>query len=366
MYSWYQRVADCYAYLVDVPSTKKSSRREEQVEGSPPDGPSGFPKSRWFTHGWTLQELIAPATVIFYDKYWTQIGTKSSLRTAILRACRVDVRKVDQHGLASFSIAQKMSWVATRETTRTEDTAYCLMGLFNVNMPLIYGEGKKAFRRLQEVIMQNSSDRTIFAWQTSYEWTSSIQTPYLTCSILAEEPSAFMGSGLFADTFSQEKWPYTSTKSGIRMDMPVLNVSEYFPELKDIPADALIGLLCAKDAAFEGSIGCSVSQPTYVGIILTQDRSGVSARVLTPLPAYHLLEIEDIDRQRFVRNDMLVHSAAAPDSPNRSFVPKFCLELQPLVRHGFSAVGKLVYGWPDESGQEFRLQTLRADSTYAS
>jgi hypothetical protein len=135
MYHWY-RVADvCYVYLADVPATLGAIR--------------ALRKSRWFTRGWTFQELIAPLTVIFFNKDWGEIGTKESLKslvfeiTAITEEVLQDADKMDR-----LSVAQKMSWASKRKTTRVEDIAYCLLGIFRVSMPMLYGEGDMSVARI--------------------------------------------------------------------------------------------------------------------------------------------------------------------------------------------------------------------------
>ena len=126
-----------------------------------------FAKSRWFTRGWTLQELIAPKSVIFYSQCWLEIGTRSSLRSIITKIARIHDKALGgSNAVQTFSIAQKMSWASTRQTTRIEDLAYSLMGIFKVNMPMLYGEGARAFFRLQEEIIKKSDDQSIFAWQS--------------------------------------------------------------------------------------------------------------------------------------------------------------------------------------------------------
>ena len=105
-----------------------------------------FYSSEWFDRGWTLQELLAPREVNFYDKHWHFIGTKSSLSDTISTRTNIAAEVLrGTKGLLDYSIAQRMSWASRRVTTRDEDIAYCLLGIFDVSMPLIYGEGEKAF-----------------------------------------------------------------------------------------------------------------------------------------------------------------------------------------------------------------------------
>jgi hypothetical protein len=150
MIQWYKDARVCYALLADVPSGGDSHGLEN----------SAFRRSKWFTRGWTLQELLAPATVIFFNQDWVALGTKSTLSKAISSITGIK----DLTNFEAACVAQKTSWAAERETTRVEDIAYCLMGLFGVNMPPLYGEGQKAFMRLQLEILRMTDDESIFAW----------------------------------------------------------------------------------------------------------------------------------------------------------------------------------------------------------
>jgi hypothetical protein len=156
MYKWYKNARICYAYLSDIimPDDFRDSLFSASVC-----------ISKWFTRGWTLQELIAPGVVVFYDRDWRDIGTKTSRQQEISRITGIDIHVLSGNEPWSCNVAQRMSWASRRMTTRSEDIAYSLMGLFNVNMPLLYGEGgTKAFRRLQEEIMKGEEDYSLFAW----------------------------------------------------------------------------------------------------------------------------------------------------------------------------------------------------------
>ncbi|KAH6900806.1 heterokaryon incompatibility protein-domain-containing protein [Thelonectria olida] len=133
MFRWYHESAICYAYLRDVDSAQ---------DPNSPD--SDFSKSRWFTRGWTLQELLAPTEIVFLGRDWGEIGTKNTLQGAITKITRISSAALEDRSFTNYSVAQKMSWAAGRCTTRPEDEAYCLLGLFDVNMPLLYGEGQGA------------------------------------------------------------------------------------------------------------------------------------------------------------------------------------------------------------------------------
>lgn len=146
MFRWYQIASVCYAFLSDV-STVFS-----------------LPNSRWFTRGWTLQELVAPRDVRFYNCTWKFVGSKLNLRKELHDITTIEEAVLVTGNFETISIARRMSWAAGRQTTRIEDRAYGLMGIFDVNMPLLYGEGHKAFARLQEAILKISDDQSLFAW----------------------------------------------------------------------------------------------------------------------------------------------------------------------------------------------------------
>jgi hypothetical protein len=155
MFRWYKEAEVCYAYLVDVPFTDSKVKNEKNISGS-----------RWFTRGWTLQELLAPSHVVFYSRNWRRLGTKSGLCDLLHSITRIEQRYLRGDApLEDASIAKRMSWAAGRSTSRSEDMAYCLLGLFDINMPLLYGEGSKAFLRLQgELVKSYPYDHSIFAW----------------------------------------------------------------------------------------------------------------------------------------------------------------------------------------------------------
>ncbi|KAL2195526.1 heterokaryon incompatibility protein-domain-containing protein [Corynascus similis CBS 632.67] len=159
MFGWYQRAAVCYAYLEDV-------HFDDYTEGYL-TWKDHFNNSRWFTRGWTLQELLAPRKVVFYARGWRLLGTKSSLVKHVAKTTGIDeLTLVDPKLIHNASVAQRMSWAANRTTAKPEDQAYALLGIFGVNMPIIYGEGANAFLRLQEEIIRRSDDHSIFAWGT--------------------------------------------------------------------------------------------------------------------------------------------------------------------------------------------------------
>ncbi|KAH9905868.1 heterokaryon incompatibility protein-domain-containing protein [Xylariomycetidae sp. FL2044] len=138
MFRWYREADMCYAYLSD---------------------------SRWFTRGWTLQELLAPYFIEFHDMHWIYIGGKHNHNEAISEITQIPAHLI-KHGwlISHSSAAECISWVSRRTTSRREDMAYCLLGLLDVSMPILYGEGHKAFLRLQEEIIKTRYDQTLLAW----------------------------------------------------------------------------------------------------------------------------------------------------------------------------------------------------------
>jgi hypothetical protein len=146
MFRWYRNAVKCYVYLTDVSRPTLDADIGLSWESS-------FWKSRWFKRGWTLQELIAPVSVEFFSKEGEQLGSKRSLERHVHEVTGIPIKALRGSQLSDLSVAERMSWAEDRDTTRKEDKAYSLLGIFDVHMPLIYGEGReKAFKRLREEI----------------------------------------------------------------------------------------------------------------------------------------------------------------------------------------------------------------------
>ena len=209
MFPWYAGSVICYAYLADYDASNRKAKMSE---------------SRWFTRGWTLQELIAPAQVRFLDMAWNRIGMKHDLwqQLTLITGIGEDVlcSPTPQHledVLAQLPIARKMAWAAKRETTRIEDVAYCLFGLFGVNLPLLYGEGDRAFIRLQEEVAKNSNDLSLLGWKLPID-ESFTSLARCCCGVLAQHPRDFERSAdlsLINDIkFSPD---FTMTNKGLKL-----------------------------------------------------------------------------------------------------------------------------------------------------
>lgn len=205
MFKWYRNAEVCYAFLYDLDDPEGNAK--------------GLEKCRWFTRGWTLQEMIAAEVVKFYDKTWTSQGSKSSLLHRIYSITGVDTKALRGGNLRFFSVARKMSWASNRKTTRKEDMAYCLLGIFDISMPLLYGEGSKAFIRLQEEIVRSYDDESLFAWAIT-------NTIGETSGLLAPSPAAFALSGDIAPCLTPDgahgmSGPITITSRGVRLKVPI-------------------------------------------------------------------------------------------------------------------------------------------------
>jgi hypothetical protein len=219
MFAWYRDSAVCYVYLIDVPPAIMEDTYKDLLVY--------LRKSRWFTRGWTLQELLAPRQVVFFAKNWARIGERTSQFASYI-ADITGIEALYMTGdlpLASASIAQKMYWLSGRITTRIEDIAYCMLGIFDINMPLLYGEGSKAFVRLQEEIIKTSNDHTIFCWT----WIDSVPRDWV--SLLAPSPDTFKYSRSFVQSTSIAGTVsvYSITNAGLSIRLPIIQSwSNYF------------------------------------------------------------------------------------------------------------------------------------------
>ena len=205
MFKWYRNAKICFAYMDDVPYDPDSSVQKQR-----------FRKSKWFSRGWTLQEMLAPRTMEFFDNSWHQIGTRKGLEDDIYRVTGIEPIFLNdfEKNRGKASIATKMSWISKRDTTRGEDMAYCLFGISDVNLGPRYGAGgRKEFMRLQEVILSQSDDESIFAWTSDRN----------SSGLLASSPRCFRDSGNIV--LRQGKYrptrSYQMGNAGLRIPVPL-------------------------------------------------------------------------------------------------------------------------------------------------
>ncbi|EJF56686.1 HET-domain-containing protein [Dichomitus squalens LYAD-421 SS1] len=247
MYVWYRDASVCYAYLSDVEMDPEQDTVKLRLR-----------VSRWFTRGWTLQELIAPRYIVFLSKEWQIIGTKTTLVADIELVTGIE-NDILTHtkSLDEVPVARRMCWVATRQTTRVEDEAYCLLGIFDINMPTLYGEGERALRRLQEEILQRIPDQSIFVWDAVHPYTfrffeasdgatddahSGLDLTSLHPTIFAQTFHEFFWAGYVSPVphdlcqrylgLTELDYPppdYTQSPYGLRTRFPMLSIAKCFP-----------------------------------------------------------------------------------------------------------------------------------------
>jgi hypothetical protein len=273
MFRWYSKSQVCYAYLSDV-----------QLDGYPDElvdtGKGDFLRPcRWFTRGWTLQELLAPKKVIFFDSNWKRIGTKVSYCkaissiTGINAACLLEPSK-----LFGELHATRMGWASKRKTSRDEDIAYCLMGMFNLHMPLGYGEGKsKAFKRLlHELVRVSSGSHSLLAWgldsevEIEFTWDHSriFPWPHTPEKLFAPSPNAFSRQSAFyaINTRGIDGSHWIITNLGIEFEMMITTHETWF--VHDLSDESGVGK--RYDLAI-GIIPMSLSErgDGFVGMLLS-------------------------------------------------------------------------------------------------
>lgn len=271
VFSYYKEAQICYAYLAGLSGAVDPYIADE------------FAAHQWFGRGWTLQELIAPKEVVFFtdretnvqdsvgsDEYaehgsesdteeeqiqtsWVCLGRKSSMCERLSSITGIDGSILSHsRDIRSISVAKRMSWASRRVTSRVEDRAYCLIGLFDVNMPMLYGEGDKAFIRLQEEILKDSGDESLFLW-TDDDTESSATT-----GLLAPSPDAFKGSGQFFPYFDWEpRAPFFKTNQGLQITLPLRRVEDdiYVASLnccQPIGTDGFAGLYLKRITNYAG------------------------------------------------------------------------------------------------------------------
>ncbi|KAI1847775.1 hypothetical protein JX266_006270 [Neoarthrinium moseri] len=210
MFNWYRESAICYVYLTDLAKTESF---DEKLSGC-----------RWSSRGWTLQELIAPPKLEFYDAQWKYRGTKAEFSTLLSEATGVNEGILTgTQDLADVPVGRRMSWASTRQTTRVEDMAYSLLGIFGVNMALIYGERERSFVRLQEEIIKMTNDLSIFAW--SRPTLPSEQAVVVCTGLLASSPSEFHTCRNLVVTESIFLGEIGITNNGIKLPEALLAVA---------------------------------------------------------------------------------------------------------------------------------------------
>lgn len=237
MFMIYKNAEVCFNYLADVhepPSGGWSDDGENEDEWT-----WAFVNARWFTRGWTLQELIASRQSVFYTSDWRYIGTKQELSQTIARHTGISSLILLGSTFTRTSVAERMSWASKRTTTRVEDMAYCLLGLFDIHMPLLYGEGERAFLRLQHEIIKRTNDRTIFLWQATEKSHTTFR------NLFARSPAEFASFDGY--NLDAEYGQFEISQKGLEIEVPLLEVPDSSgPEFFAVIVDAGEGFHCVK------------------------------------------------------------------------------------------------------------------------
>ncbi|KAF9231607.1 heterokaryon incompatibility protein-domain-containing protein [Melanogaster broomeanus] len=173
MWNWYQDCDRCFVYMNDV----RSGQRPDAED-------SDFSRSQWFRRGWTLQELLAPGRITFFAEDWERIGKKANqnIMKRITHITGIPEGVLSDGETTSFSVATRMTWASRRSTTKKEDKAYSLMGIFDITLPIIYGGRENVFVKFQREIMKRHADQSIFAW------TAESTPPTATAGLLTHPP----------------------------------------------------------------------------------------------------------------------------------------------------------------------------------
>ena len=241
MFRLYQNAKVCYAYLSDILSC---GGRDQVLKD--------FPRSRWFTRGWTLQELLAPEDVRFFTEDWTYFGTKKELEKSIRATTGINLGALLwPWTILDYSIATRLSWASGRTTTRIEDRTYSMLGILGVHMFLLYGEGQNAFQRLQTELIRLSADESVFA--------------HLGPNLLAESPDAF-GSAKSLDFLpsAAQPLPYQMTNVGLNIQIRIFR--DTVEEKIDSPTAPVYGILnCYEKEDFQNY--------TSIPLLATQEPS---------------------------------------------------------------------------------------------
>lgn len=331
MFNWYQKSKICFVYLEDVP-----------ILNNPFLPDSDFRGSRWWTRGWTLQELLAPNHVVFFNSDWDHVFTEltEGMDPGVVRRMLppADVQLSDDEDpiskqetvrnlryelistitgipggvlnkavkLSDVAAACIFSWAAKRNTTRVEDTAYCLLGLLGVNLPLLYGEGEKAFVRLQQAVINTSDDISMLSWGCGLPWESIQESGFE--SMLASSPAAFKEypkENLYSTRRSPRKHA-TVTGHGLHIELPMISIESRNRLWLGIIDEYVAG----QNRATAG-----------IAIVLRQKTSGDSntferARGCPPIRIHHSYSLQH-RLQAHSRKMVYIQDSGAVDTSNR-------------------------------------------------
>jgi hypothetical protein len=369
MFRYYSQAVVCYAYLADVKWADAIPSSGSQATALA----NSFKKSRWFTRGWTLQELLAPSKVIFYSASWNLIGDREEWRHEISDITSIHYSALTQgtRDFTKFSIAQRMSWAASRETTREEDVAYCLLGIFGVHMPLLYGEGSNAFIRLQEEIMRNSDDQSIFAWQNPVAISF---THHL--SLLSPSPKYFQNSSMRAVHVWEQSQPYSMTNSGLQLTAILIqNPSRWggvhvlcLPVYDESEPDLVVALPLTPLSTLGDQFARASGSLIFIPTLELQQAGRVSSRQIYVRKEIDPLAIREAEKGRRAALRVLIHQNHKIQVRIEDYYPRRRFELRSSGAVVFVAaenigIASYIDGWSWHAAAILSLQVAWADET---
>lgn len=336
MFRWYQNSRVCYAYLEDMAN----------VGGNEPTHLlPDLLNCRWFSRGWTLQEMLAPNEVIFYGYTWNRLGSLAALAKQVSEVTKVHVEALTQErSIWSYSVAQRMRWASRRTTTRVQDAAYALLGILDVNLSVIYGEGERAFRRLQEEVLRAHYDQSIFVYNVgSIPLSSEATGDWL--GLLAKAPSDFRGSG------NVVAFPYSGRSScrltgmEVNFELPVLRRTEHETQV-------------ALDCGFE-------NDSTRVAVLNVQKYSGVTNTFCcrSGRPKVETIDIFEIPEQCIYTSvSVVLHASRLDTAPSQDCSILICRSRSRLL--SFSGVPSSAAEWSCEAEKfDFRKSFSSTESS---
>ncbi|KIX02660.1 uncharacterized protein Z518_08602 [Rhinocladiella mackenziei CBS 650.93] len=353
MYRWYAEAEVCFAFLTDVEIHKHE-----------------ISSSVWFTRGWTLQELIAPKHVSFHDRNWVFLGTKDDLAGYLAQVTGIDLDVlVGIRRPSSCSIAQRMSWASKRKTERLEDRAYSLLGIFNVSMPMLYGEGERSFTRLQEEIIKHSDDHSIFAWDRGLKGyfaghsglLATSPSQFSMCQNVVRSSKGLVSTGGFSITNVGLSIQLITMPWGMETYLSVLNCTlKGYPEHRlGIFLERLSSSQDEEQFARVQYDGATV-QPIPVEMVLKDSqrrtrRVHVRQTIIdAPLRRWHGFRLHDLDLPGYTAEELLQMSLHFRDSlrPMTRYSPEEIHWAKNLSPHGFAGLPRrpVFFGMPRGRG----------------
>lgn len=295
-------------------------------------------KSRWFTRGWTLQELLAPSREVFFAFDWTVLGDRNGMSNWIADITRIHIGALrDKSTIPRYTIAQRMSWAAARETTRLEDIAYCLLGIFEIYMPLLYGEGDAAFMRLQQEIISISDDHSIFSWNLQGD-----ASEFCT-GALATSPTAFLTCGSVVRNDDIWRYPYSVTNLGISIEFPLIR--SWYEGID------LVELNCVRELRGHGDPldilpnRRTVWRRVKVWIFLRQVQHNIYQRVHLPASTV-LLQPSYVNSMQQAKTALFIEIQKSPQNPPL-LLPELLIPTcqKPAQDSLFSSGVMITFGW---------------------